>query len=153
MSARWLAVLDPRSLARFNSAMSGDLESNAELAPAYLVQHKGASTGRRFALEEGEHIIGRGTGISVQIDSSEVSRHHARILVDAGGAELFDLGSKNGIWVGSNRVEGTARIGHGDHFTLGDVEEGDGIAFIPVREQCIQPCLQVRVRRRQTFQA
>ena len=46
---------------------------------------------RDIALALGENIIGRSADAAVFVDDSGVSRHHARITVDARGATLEDL--------------------------------------------------------------
>lgn len=121
---RALEELDRWAAGGFNRTMPDHGSSSASVAPAFLVQRSGGGgqAGERHALAEGEHVLGRGTGISVQIDSSDVSRHHARLSIDAGGADIFDLHSKNGVWVEGRRIDGSARLEHGDRFTIGDVE-------------------------------
>jgi DNA-binding winged helix-turn-helix (wHTH) protein len=44
-------------------------------------------------------VIGRDAGIAVRIESSSISRRHARIVVSASGVTLEDVGSKNGTTV------------------------------------------------------
>lgn len=51
---------------------------------------------RDIALAPGENIIGRSPDAVVFVDDGGVSRHHARITIDARGAMLQDLDSKNG---------------------------------------------------------
>ena len=58
------------------------------------------------ALLPGENILGReGDGI-ILVKSSTVSRRHARIVIDAKGAVIEDLKSKNGTFVNDRRVSG-----------------------------------------------
>ena len=52
----------------------------------------------RFPLGSGEHVIGRDPDVEIRIDTSTVSRRHARILVVADRAVLEDFGSKNGTF-------------------------------------------------------
>ncbi len=54
--------------------------------------------GRRLPLQPGENLLGR-DGDGIQIDSSTVSRRHARIVIAGEEAVLDDLGSKNGTFV------------------------------------------------------
>src|SRR5262249_19748140 len=51
---------------------------------------------RTISLPAGTHVIGRDEGLIARIDSTTVSRRHARIVVDAGTAIIEDLQSKNG---------------------------------------------------------
>ena len=62
---------------------------------------------REFLLVDGENVIGRVSKAPAWIDSTTVSRRHARILVSAEGAPLEDLGSKNGTFLCGQRL--TAR--------------------------------------------
>jgi DNA-binding winged helix-turn-helix (wHTH) protein len=76
---------------------------------------------RQIALREGEHVLGRSPGASVWIDSTSVSRHHARIVISGGRASLEDLGSKNGTWLGGKKLTGPSDLTDGDVITLGSV--------------------------------
>jgi DNA-binding winged helix-turn-helix (wHTH) protein len=60
---------------------------------------------RRFRLSDGEHILGRDPDVSVWLDSSKVSRQHARFIVSAGRATIEDLGSKNGTSVRGKPIQ------------------------------------------------
>ena len=75
--------------------------------------------GRRVALHEGENIVGRDPSCGVWIDVTGVSRRHARILIDRGGARLEDLGSKNGTRVGDLRVAAAVALHDGDRIAFG----------------------------------
>ena len=76
---------------------------------------------KQVPLTEGENIIGRGTDASVWIDAKGVSRHHARIVVRRGEATVDDLGSKNGTYVGADRVTAPRLLADGDQVRLGSV--------------------------------
>jgi len=78
--------------------------------------------GSRITLEEGEHVLGRDPDVEIFLNSAGVSRHHARIRISAGRATIEDLGSKNGTFVGDQRVEGTRSIGDGDIIGVGAVK-------------------------------
>jgi DNA-binding winged helix-turn-helix (wHTH) protein len=77
---------------------------------------------REILLREGEHVLGRAPTASVWIDSTSVSRSHARIVVAGGRATLEDLGSKNGTFVRGRRITGPTVLAHGDVIRLGRVE-------------------------------
>ena len=71
------------------------------------------------ALLPGENILGReGEGI-ILVKSSTVSRRHARIVIDATGAVMEDLGSKNGTYVNDRRVNGPTPVADGDQVRIG----------------------------------
>ena len=75
----------------------------------------------RQALDAGETIIGRDPGAAVYIDDPSVSRRHARILVSEAGATVEDLGSKNGTFLGENRVHAPMPLSDGDTVKAGSV--------------------------------
>ena len=75
----------------------------------------------RATLFEGEHLIGRDPAADVALDSTAVSRVHARIRVTTDQVTLEDLGSKNGSFVGSRRVEGLVALADGDQISIGTI--------------------------------
>ncbi len=76
---------------------------------------------RRIPLPEGEHLIGRESGISVRIDCRTVSRRHARITVRSGAAAIEDLGSRNGTAVNGAVLDGPKELRSGDTILVGPV--------------------------------
>jgi DNA-binding winged helix-turn-helix (wHTH) protein len=75
----------------------------------------------RVALSAGENVLGReGRGV-ILLESSTVSRRHARIVIDARGVTVEDLGSKNGTYVNDRSVTGPVRIGDGDRVRTGSL--------------------------------
>jgi DNA-binding winged helix-turn-helix (wHTH) protein len=76
---------------------------------------------RQVPLTEGDNILGRAPDAAVWIDALGVSRHHARIVVDGSDATVEDLGSKNGTFVGAERVTARCRLADGDRIRLGSV--------------------------------
>ncbi|MCX6545607.1 MAG: FHA domain-containing protein [Acidobacteria bacterium] len=74
---------------------------------------------RAIPLSSGTHFIGREPDSAIWIDSSVVSRRHARLFVDDIGLMLEDLGSHNGTFVNGERVEGLRRLLHGDEIRIG----------------------------------
>lgn len=77
---------------------------------------------REIGLDPGDNLVGRDQDAVVWIDDESVSRRHARISIGKEGATIEDLGSKNGTFVGSQRVDGTRSIGHGDVITVASVK-------------------------------
>jgi hypothetical protein len=75
---------------------------------------------RDFPLHEGENIIGRSADVDVPIYASIVSRRHARLVVHRGSAHVEDLGSKNGTFVGSERLAAPRLLRDGDVLRVGD---------------------------------
>jgi pSer/pThr/pTyr-binding forkhead associated (FHA) protein len=76
---------------------------------------------REIALGEGENILGRDQDASVWIDDPSVSRRHARILINGDTAQLEDLQSKNGTYLGEELVQAAAPLKDGDQIRLGAV--------------------------------
>jgi DNA-binding winged helix-turn-helix (wHTH) protein len=74
---------------------------------------------RIIPLSPGENVIGRDEDVAVRIDSPGVSRRHARIVVEKGGAQLEDLGSKNGTYLKEEKLDGPRPLEDGDTFRLG----------------------------------
>ena len=79
-------------------------------------------TGGRLTLAEGEHLIGRDPDAEIFLDSAGVSRRHAQIGIANGRAAIEDLGSKNGTFVGDQRVEGSRTLADGDIIGIGSVK-------------------------------
>ena len=76
---------------------------------------------KRTALEPGETVIGRDPGAGLFIDDPSVSRRHARIVVTSESATLEDLGSKNGTYLGDQRVEAPVPLDDGARIRIGTV--------------------------------
>jgi DNA-binding winged helix-turn-helix (wHTH) protein len=74
---------------------------------------------REIALGLGGHVLGREPAADVWIDSTRVSRRHARIVISATGASIEDLGSKNGTFVNRTRVVGVRPLRDRDEIDLG----------------------------------
>lgn len=69
----------------------------------------------------GTLLFGRASDCPVRIPDPFVSSHHARLVPGSEGVVLEDLGSRNGTWLGPERLEGPVRLQDGDHFAVGDV--------------------------------
>jgi putative peptide zinc metalloprotease protein len=75
--------------------------------------------GSRVPIEP-ELTIGRAAGNTVRLDDPSVSRHHARIHVVGAEAVLEDVGSTYGTFLGEERLSGTAVVGDGATFRVGE---------------------------------
>jgi DNA-binding winged helix-turn-helix (wHTH) protein/cold shock CspA family protein len=77
--------------------------------------------GKNARLQDGAWVLGRDPEADVFIDMSNVSRHHARVLVDGEKVTIEDLGSKNGTFVRGVRIETPTPLSDGDEIHLGSV--------------------------------
>jgi DNA-binding winged helix-turn-helix (wHTH) protein len=76
---------------------------------------------REIQLSRGENLLGRDRQSVAWFDSPTVSRRHARILVKGDEAILEDLGSRNGTWIGGQRITGPVRLSDLDEVKLGSL--------------------------------
>src|SRR5438105_7065922 len=82
---------------------NGGRETPAPAARLDLAVVGGPSSGRRFPLPPGEHVVGRAPGCDVALDDPALSSRHLRLTVAADGAvTATDLRSRNGT-----RLEGS----------------------------------------------
>ena len=100
---------------RFVAAVSGSAD-HVDVARMFVM-----SADREFPLSEVATIIGRAHDAGIRVDSGGVSRHHARITVTRAGAEVEDLGSKNGTFVSGKLVDGAQALRDGDEIRVGPV--------------------------------
>jgi DNA-binding winged helix-turn-helix (wHTH) protein len=111
-----------RTFHRRGYAFCGAATEDAEASPERI---KGRTLvrvflrGREIALTLGTHVIGREPEATVWIDSTQVSRRHARIIVSATGAAIEDLGSKNGTFVNRVRVGNVQPLSDRDEIDVG----------------------------------
>jgi DNA-binding winged helix-turn-helix (wHTH) protein len=75
----------------------------------------------RFPLASGEHVIGRDPDADVRIESSTVSRRHARLTVSGDKTVLEDFGSKNGTYLHDERVTRPIGLSDGDGIRIGSL--------------------------------
>jgi pSer/pThr/pTyr-binding forkhead associated (FHA) protein len=75
-------------------------------------------TNRRFDLQVGRNVIGRGTDSDLQLLDQGVSRRHAELRWDGNYATVYDLGSTNGTSVNGHDVASHV-LRHGDVIRVG----------------------------------
>jgi hypothetical protein len=73
------------------------------------------------SLDDGDTVIGRGSDCAIRLMTHYVSREHARIATSDGQSVLEDLGSRNGVFVNSVRIDRQA-LGDDDLITIGDTQ-------------------------------
>lgn len=90
-------------------------------APTYqLLMRSGPTPGKTFPIEKNETFIGRDLTNDIVISDAEISRRHARMVMQAGGLVLEDLGSTNGTVVNGQRLIGPYLLRVNDVITLGE---------------------------------
>ena len=72
---------------------------------ASLRVRTGSEAGQTFTLDADETTIGRSQGNTIILQDATISRNHARIVREAGGYVIEDLGSTSGTTVDGTRAE------------------------------------------------
>lgn len=80
---------------------------------------KGKEEGKVFRIDKPRLVIGRAVG-DILIDDPELSRQHAAIEFYGEKVILRDLGSTNGTFVGTTRVDDFVEIGNQGEFKVGN---------------------------------
>jgi DNA-binding winged helix-turn-helix (wHTH) protein len=112
-----------RTVHRVGYAFCGEAHEAHEAAPEPFgpTAYRLVLLGREVDLRAGENLLGRVSDGVAWIDSSSVSRRHARILIGGGAPLLEDLGSKNGTFLHGERISVPTPLADGDVFRLGRV--------------------------------
>jgi DNA-binding winged helix-turn-helix (wHTH) protein len=76
----------------------------------------------RARLGVGDHVLGRDPDVEVVLNHPGVSRRHALIRISGDGATIEDLSSKNGTFVGDQKLEGAKPLRDADIIRIGSVE-------------------------------
>ncbi len=85
-----------------------------------LLVQQGPRAGQSFDLDKPVITLGREAGSDIVLEDPQVSRHHARLTLQAGGYVIEDLGSTNGTFINEQRLAGAQLINPGDKLRLGD---------------------------------
>lgn len=78
--------------------------------------------GNERVLEDGEFILGRSPSCDIVVDDMLASRVHAKLTVSEGAVILRDLGSSNGVYVNSTRIDMPTALRDGDRILIGTKE-------------------------------
>ena len=119
------------SLSQRTAVYGGEQQPPPFAPPEALVPHglrllNGPGKDRIFTLRAALTTIGRGTDNHLVLDSTDVSRHHARIEFARGQWRLVDLGSTNGTKVNGQPVR-EAALRLGDRIDFGTLQ----LEFVP----------------------
>jgi len=109
-----------RTVTRFGYAFCGPAWIEGDGAGAAVEYEYRVIVGsKEFVLQGGENLLGRAHDAAVRVDQTSVSRRHAVIRVTENGATIADCASKNGTFVGSQRVSSPTALQDGDRILLG----------------------------------
>jgi pSer/pThr/pTyr-binding forkhead associated (FHA) protein len=85
---------------------------------ALLVVRRGPNAGARFLLDADVATVGRHPDADIFLDDVTVSRRHSEFLRAGTTFSIKDLGSLNGTYLGSNRID-LAPLADGDEVQVG----------------------------------
>ena len=98
-------------------------------------------------LPAGEFVIGRAANCQLSLDDPLVSRNHATLTVTSDAVLLADLGSRNGVRVNNERIEGKRALSHGDTISIGSQD----MVLMSRRELAADTLIQAPTQRAATF--
>jgi len=118
-----------RTIHRFGYWFIGDVADGAPAAPVQspavnsrpVIRYWLIWDTRQIPLFEGDNVIGRAPDAAVWLEAPGVSRHHARIRLEGSQATIEDLGSKNGTFVGGERLTAPVALADGDQIRISSV--------------------------------
>src|SRR5687768_155727 len=85
-----------------------------------LVVMTGKHLGKKYDLVKDESIIGRSSDCEIPIKEEDISRNHAKLVVEPGGrVKVHDLGSTNGTFVNKKKVK-ESFLDNGDQLRCGN---------------------------------
>src|SRR5262249_53592629 len=94
-----------------------DAERTLVASPPAATRIRGlklVAEGAATVLGVGAFIVGRAVGSDVRLDDRQVSRSHARLIVDGSSASIEDLQTVNGTRVNGKDVTTRQPLHHGD---------------------------------------
>jgi FHA domain-containing protein len=101
-------------------AITVEVQGAAADATFVLRMVKGVPPNGVYSIQE-KTRIGRSEESEILLVDPSVSRTHAVVEIEAGGAVVRDLGSTNGTFVNGRRID-VARLGDGDELVFGNTK-------------------------------
>ncbi len=78
----------------------------------------GSNVGQMFLLNRAETVIGRSKRANIQLAEDGVSRAHARVVIEGDQAFIEDMSSRNGTFLGTERLTERRELNDGDKISL-----------------------------------
>lgn len=101
-----------------DDATAPDLMKSARISNPVLSIIKGPQTGNTFQIDGAETTIGRDPANTIFLNDMTVSRAHAKVIRNAAGVLVEDLGSLNGTWV-DGAIVNSAPLHDGSSIQIG----------------------------------
>jgi len=107
------------------------------MTPLLLTGLNGGQTNQQYVITEQGLQIGRDPGNDICLDDPDVSRHHARVILYNSALWVQDTGSRNGVFVNTNRISSHKQLSPGDQVMVGshefriDQRQGTGASSEP----------------------
>jgi hypothetical protein len=98
-------------------------------------------------LSEGKFVIGRAASCQLSLDDPLVSRHHAQLSVEGDQVTVEDLGSRNGVKVNGELINGRYAVRDKDQIVIG----GQELRYLARRENMGDTLIQPATQRIPTF--
>ena len=84
-----------------------------------LVARRDGQVLASYALQPGDYLIGRDPACPIQVDSPEISRKHARLILAQGRLEIEDAGGRYGTFIDNQQVIGRQPLKPGQSLHIG----------------------------------
>jgi signal transduction histidine kinase len=117
-----MAMMAPHSQLRASTEVIPVAHDNDRTAPMIVIDRfvcvVGVDLGVTFSVTVNPLVVGR-AGADIELESTDVSRRHARLWRDGADVMLEDLGSSNGTFVNGAPARGAVRLRLGDRIHIG----------------------------------
>ena len=115
--------LDIKSSAKATAARTiVSIDQRTAVGAQHAVGCLREKSGSTHSLTAAATRIGRQSDNDMVLDDASVSRHHA-VIIDTGTSFVItDMKSANGVFIGDQRLRGSATINHGDRIRICDYE-------------------------------
>ncbi|MCX6053949.1 MAG: FHA domain-containing protein [Chloroflexi bacterium] len=85
-----------------------------------LILQSGEGFGTEYPLEKTELFLGRDMSNDIVVNDPEVSRRHARLVLEGTTYKIEDLGSTNGTFIRGQRLASPVLLRPGETITIGE---------------------------------